>query len=289
MSSETQIKKRRKISYLPTLMSIAMVIFMLGLLGIILITGRNLGAHLKEHFQITVFLAKDADPAKQNAILQQIQQAEYTKSAKLVSKEDAARQFTSEIGEDFVSFLGFNPLLPSIEFFVKSRYAQPDRIMKIDTELRRNKDVVEVVYQKSIIEELNKNLKTIGGVMVGLCVIFLIIAITLINNTIRLNLYAMRFIIKSMQMVGATHGFIIRPFVFRSFLYGLAGSVLAIILLIALLSWLPYYVDGIEVIYNRAQFAFLFVVIILAGLVISMLSSWISTNHYLKMKIDDLY
>jgi len=270
-------------------MSIAMVIFMLGLLGIILITGRNLGAHLKEHFQITVFLAKDADPAKQNAILQQIQQAEYTKSAKLVSKEDAARQFTSEIGEDFVSFLGFNPLLPSIEFFVKSRYAQPDRIMKIDTELRRNKDVVEVVYQKSIIEELNKNLKTIGGVMVGLCVIFLIIAITLINNTIRLNLYAMRFIIKSMQMVGATHGFIIRPFVFRSFLYGLAGSVLAIILLIALLSWLPYYVDGIEVIYNRAQFAFLFVVIILAGLVISMLSSWISTNHYLKMKIDDLY
>lgn len=289
MSTEPQIKKRRRISYLPSIISVAMVLFMTGLLGIILISGKNLSNHLRENFQITVFMQKDMKEADQKRVFESIRSAEYTKRAKLVSREDAAKEFTQEIGQDFVSFLGFNPLLPSVELFLKSKYAKPDAISKIDTELRRNKEVVEVVYQKSIIEEINKNVKTIGSIMMGLSVVFLIIAITLINNTIRLNLYALRFIIKSMQMVGATHGFIIRPFVVRSFINGLIGGVVSCVLLSGMLYWLPFWVDGIRTVYNASQFAMLFVVIIIAGVIISMLSSWISTNHYLRMKIDDLY
>ena len=289
MSTEPQIKKRRRISHLPSIISIAMVLSMLGLLGIILISGKNLSNHLRENFQITVFMQKDLKPEQLKEIYNQVNIADYTKKATLVSRDDAAKQFTQEIGEDFVSFLGFNPLLPSIELFLKSKYAKPDAITKIDKELRRNPEVVEVVYQKSIIEELNKNVKIVGSIMVGVSILFFIIAITLINNTIRLNLYAMRFIIKSMQMVGATHGFIIRPFVLRSFINGLIGGVSSCLVLTGILSWLPYWVDGIQTVYNKGQFAFLFVVIIIVGVIMSMLSSWISTNHYLKMKIDDLY
>lgn len=289
MSEEPQIRKRRRISYLPSIISIAMVLLMSGLLGILIISGKNLSNHLREHFQITIFMGKDVDEADLNRVYTQIRQAIYTRDARLVSREEAAREFTQEIGQDFVSFLGFNPLLPSVELFLKSTYAKPESIEKIDTELRRNKEVVEVVYQKSIIDEINKNVKTIGTVMMGLSVIFLIIAIILINNTIRLNLYAMRFLIKSMQLVGATHGFITRPFVLRSLVHGIAGGLLACSLLTGMLYWLPYWVDGIQTVYNNSQFAMLFIVLILAGVVISMLSSWISTNHYLKMKIDDLY
>ncbi len=289
MSTEPQIKKRRRISNLPSIISIALVLFMLGLLGIILISGKNLSNHLRENFQITVFLQKDLSQKELGKIFDQIKQSEYAKKATLVSREEAAKQFTKEIGQDFVSFLGFNPLLPSVELFLKSKYAKPDAISKIDTELRRNKEVVEVVYQKSIIEEINKNVRTIGSIMVGLSVVFLIIAITLINSTIRLNLYAMRFIIKSMQMVGATHGFIIRPFVMRSFINGLFGGLGSCLLLASILYWLPFWVDGIQTVYNNTQFAMLFVVVIIAGIIISMVSSFISTNHYLRMKIDDLY
>jgi cell division transport system permease protein len=215
--------------------------------------------------------------------------SDFTKSARLVSKEEAAREFTQEIGQDFLNFLGFNPLLPSVELFLKSKYANPEAISKIDTEIRRNKEVQDVVYQKNIIEEINKNVKTIGTILVGLSILFMIIAIILINNTIRLNLYAKRFIIKSMQMVGATHGFITRPFVINSFMHGLYGGLLACVLLGGVLYALPYWVEGIRSLYQGAQFAILFIVLIIAGILISMCSSWYSTNHYLKMKIDDLY
>ena len=289
MSDKPAIKKRRKVSYLPSVISIAMVLFMLGLLGLIFISGEKLSNHLKENFQLTIFLKKDVPEDDMKAISQKIQKSAYARNARLVSREDAAREFTQEIGQDFVSFLGFNPLLPSIELFLKSKYATPEQISKIDTELRRNPEVQEVVYQKSIIEELNRNVKIAGSILTGLSIIFLIIAIVLINNTIRLNLYARRFIIKSMQMVGATHGFIIQPFVIRSFVHGLYGGMIACFLLMGILYGLPFWFNGIQSVYNLSMFAILFVVIIIAGIIISMLSGLVSTNHYLKMKIDDLY
>ena len=146
-----------------------------------------------------------------------------------------------------------------------------------------------MIYQKSILEEINENTKTIGTILISVSIIFLLIAITLINNTIRLNLYARRFLIKSMQMVGATHGFIIKPFVIKSLLHGLYGGIIACILLSGLLYALPFWIEQINLLYNTTQFAILFVVIIIAGIIISMISSLISTNHYLKLKIDDLY
>lgn len=288
-ANEPKIKKKRKVSYLPSIISIAMVLFMLGLFGIILINGNKLQQYLKENFQLTVFFKDEVPEADIQRIMTAMQQQEYTKRAVYVSKEQAAQQFSREIGQDFVGFLGFNPLLPSIELFLKSSYTSTSQLKTVDIELRRNPEVQEVVYQQNILDEINKNVGTIGTVLITLSIIFLIISITLINNTIRLNLYARRFIIKSMQMVGATHWFIIKPFMVKSILHGLYGGIIASLLLLGVLSALPNWIGGIEALYDNTQFAILFVVVILVGIIISMISSAISTNHYLKLKIDDLY
>ncbi len=266
-----------------------MVLFMLGLFGIILINGNKLQQYLKENFQLTVFFKEDVPETEVQRIMANIQQQEYTKRAVFVSKQQAAEQFSKEIGQDFVGFLGFNPLLPSIELFLKSGFTSANQLKTVDIELRRNPEVQEVVYQQNILDEINKNVSTLGTILIALSIIFLIISITLINNTIRLNLYARRFIIKSMQMVGATHGFIIKPFVFKSVLHGLYGGIIACLLLGGVLYALPTWISGIEELYENTQFAILFGVVILVGIIISMISSAISTNHYLKLKIDDLY
>ncbi len=286
---EGKIIKKRRVSYLPSIISIALVLFMLGLFGIILINGKKLSDHIKENFQLTIFFRDDVKEADIKRIHLLIESSEYTRKASYVNKEEAAKDFAKELGQDFVNFLGFNPLLNSVELFVKSNYATPEKIAKIEQEIRKNPEVTDVVYQKTIIEEINENVKTVGTILIALSIIFLLIAITLINNTIRLNLYARRFLIKSMQMVGATHGFIIKPFVIKSFLHGLYGGIIACFLMAGLLYWLPFWVADLQMLYDTAQFAILFAVIIIAGIIISMVSSMISTNHYLRMKIDDLY
>jgi len=289
MTQPTPVKRKRKISYLPSIISIAMVLFMLGLFGIILINGNKLSNHLLENFQLTIFLREDASESDIQQIRAILELSEYAKRTNFVSKDQAATQFVAETGQDFVTFLGFNPLLPSIELFVKSAFANTIEIKKIEAELKTNKAVQEIVYQTNIIEEIHKNIKTIGTIIISISLIFLLIAVTLINNTIRLNLYARRFIIKSMQMVGATHWFIIRPFATKSLLHGLYGGCIAILLLGGVLYWIPFFIPDIQVLYDNMQFAILFVVVIIAGVIISVLSGMISTNKYLRVKIDDLY
>jgi cell division transport system permease protein len=281
--------RKRKVSYLPSIISISLVLFMLGLFGIILINGNKLSEHIRENFQLTIFFQPNAHEADILRIRQDLEASESTRLATYVSSDEAAKKFTEEIGQDFVSFLGFNPLLPSIELFLKAGYTTPEKITEIDTQIRRNKEVQDIVYQKPIIEELNRNIRTIASVLIALSLVFLLIAVTLINNTIRLHLYARRFIIKSMQMVGATHWFIIRPFAVKSLLHGLYGGMIACILLGGLLYALPYWITNVSAFYDIEQFAILFAVVIIAGIIFSMISSMISTNHYLRMKIDDLY
>jgi len=171
-ATEPKIKKKRKVSYLPSIISIGMVLFMLGLFGIMLINGNKLQQYLKENFQLTVFFKDEVNEADMKRVMATMQQQEYTKRVVFVSKEQAAQQFSTEIGQDFVGFLGFNPLLPSVELFLKSSYTSPDKLKTVDIELRRNPEVQEVVYQQNILDEINKNVGTIGTVLISLSIIF---------------------------------------------------------------------------------------------------------------------
>ena len=266
-----------------------MVLFMLGIFGILFIQSNKMGIYIKENMVINVFMNDDitADELKQNQ--DKISQFPYIKSIVYISKEQAAKEFSSDLGQDFVTFLGYNPLMPSFQIKINAQENQMQRLAEIEKELKLMPKVSEVSYQRNVFEQAEQNLQTIGAVLIALATVFGFIAIILINNTIRLNLYAQRFIIKSMQLVGAAHWFIIRPFVWSSIKNGIWGWLLSLLLLTGVLRALPIWIPGIEDFYNTVYFLILYAGLLVIGLFISFFSSWLSTRRYLNTKIEDLY
>lgn len=287
--STKNIIKKRAISYFTSIVSITLVLLMLGLIGLILIQATKLKNQLKENMVLSIFLNENSEQVSIDEIMAELKQSTYCKSVTFTSKEIAAAEFSKELGEDFVGFLGYNPLRPSIEIRLQSDFATSTQIAEIKSKFINNKAVAEVSYQQNIFEQIDANAKNILSVLVGLAILFFIISVTLINSTIRLNLFAQRFIIRSMKLVGATNGFITKPYLIKACLNGLYGGITSSILLTLLLFWLPNVIVGIDALYDSAQHFVLFVFLVLFGVVISLLSSWYSVNKYLKIKLEDLY
>lgn len=289
IDSKVKTVKKRRFNYISAIFSIGMVLFMLGLFGVILLQTNTLSNYIKENLVINIFLNEDVVATDLSLIEGKLKTNTMVKNIAFVSKEQAAQQFSSEVGQDFVSFLGFNPLMPSFQITLKAEFASNENLLAFENEINQLTGVSEISYQRNVFDKINQNLRTIGGILIGLALLFTLIAIALINNTIRLHLYAQRFLVKSMQLVGATNWFIIKPFVFRSILNGLLGSIMAISLVLTVLNILPDYVDGIEKLYNTEQFLILFAFLFVLGQFISILSSLFITRKYLNMRIEDLY
>lgn len=289
---DTQLKKvnrRKRISYLSSIVSIAMVLLMLGLFGLIYIQSSQLNTIIKENVLVNVYLADDINQAEIDANLAAIKKMPSVKETKFISKDVAAIELSKEMGQDIVEFAGYNPLPASIEVTLKAESVSSESMQNFKNVLLLMPKVAEVKYNEIIFGNVGTNLGSLSYILMALAAIFVIIAIVLINSNIRLNLFARRFSIKSMQLVGATHWFIIKPFVIRSFFNGLYGGILAVALLLMVLNILPTYFPQIQYLYNTQSFTVLFVILILAGVIVSMVSSWFSTNKYLKTKIEDLY
>ena len=214
-----------------------LVLYMLGLLGLIILHGRKLSDYVRENISITLILKENVTDDVALNFRQRLEQTGYVKASRFITREEAAQELTRDLGEDFIQFVGFNPLPPSIDLQLKSDYANSDSISKIERQLMTNKMVKEVVYQKSMIDEVNANINKISLVILGFSMILLLIAVVLIHNTIRLSVYSRRFIIRSMQLVGATESFIRRPFIYRSMLHGTYAGILSVALLTGTL-WL---------------------------------------------------
>jgi len=289
---DTQLKKvnrRKRISYLSSIVSIAMVLLMLGLFGLIYIQSTQLNNLIKENILVNVYLSDDINQAEIDGNLANIKKMPSVKDTKFISKDVAAMDLSKEMGQDIVEFAGYNPLPASIEITLKAESVSNETMQIFKNTLQQMPKVAEVKYNEIIFGNVGTNLGSLSYILMGLALIFAIIAIVLINSNIRLNLFARRFSIKSMQLVGATHWFIIKPFLIRSFFNGLYGGVLAVALLLLVLNILPTYFPQIQYLYNTQSFMLLFVILILAGVLVSMVSSWLSTNKYLKTKIEDLY
>jgi cell division transport system permease protein len=287
--STKNIIKKRAISYFSATASITLVLLMLGLIGLILIQATKLKNQIKENMALSIFLNENVEQTSIDEIMAELKKSNYCKSVTFISKETAAAEFSKEIGEDFVGFLGYNPLRPSIEIRLQADFASTVQIAEIKSKFIINKAVAEVSYQQNIFEQIDANSKTIMSILVGLAVFFLFISVALINPTVRLNLFAQRFLIRSMKLVGATHGFITKPYLVKACFNGLYGGLTASILLSLLLFWLPNLLTDINALYDSAQHFVLFVFLVLFGVVISLLSTWYSANKYLKMKLEDLY
>jgi cell division transport system permease protein len=213
----------------------------------------------------------------------------YVKSTEFITKEEAAARLQKDLGEDFIDFLGFNPLLSSINVHLKAEYANSDSLNWIEKDMLDTKLVKEVIYQKSLVSMINENVQKIGLVILGFSTLLMIIALALINNTIRLSIYSKRFIIKTMQLVGATQGFIRRPFVLNGIKHGVYGAIIAILMLMAVLYFAQKQLPELAELQNQNMLATLFGIVILLGVVISGISTSMAVRKYLNLKSDELH
>ncbi len=281
--------KKTKTIYVSTVISIALVLLMTGLLGLILVHAKSLSNYVKENIVLNIIVNDGAKEPDVIALQKQINANPYILKTQYISKELAARNLTKDLGEDFVEFLGYNPLLSSVDVYMKADYANNASIQIFIQQLTKNPLVKEVVYQKSLINMVNQNIRGIGLVILAFAGILLIIAIALINNTIRLAIYSQRFLIKSMQLVGATKNFIRKPFLAYGILHGLLAGLIAIILLLLTLYFAQQQVPEMTILRNWFEFTIVFVAVIAIGILISGLSTYFAVSKFLRLKIYDLY
>jgi cell division transport system permease protein len=281
--------KKTKTIYISTVFGIAMVLLMVGMLGLILVHANNLSRYIKENMVVNVFVDEGARETEVVQFQQKLANDPHVKRSQYVPKEQAARNLQKDLGEDFVKFLGVNPLSPSIDVYMKADYANNDDLTRFANELRKNPMVKEVKYQQSLVDQMNQNMTSITLVILSFTAIFLVVSIALINNTIRLAIYSQRFLIKSMQLVGATKGFIRKPFLLYGIWHGLLGALIATIILVGTLYLAYQQVPDLVVLQNYVEFGIIFAGVVLLGIFISGFSTFLAVNRFLRLKIYQLY
>ncbi len=286
---EKYSKRKLVGSSITTVVSLSLVLFMLGLLGIIVLNTRKLSDNLKENIGIQLILNENAKEVDVQHLSKVLDASDYVKSTKLVTKEDAAKRLQDDLGEDFINFLGYNPLLPSINIHLKAAYANTDSLVWIEKDILESKLIKEFVYQKSLVSMINENVEKISLVILIFSGLLMVIALALINNTIRLSIYSKRFIIKTMQLVGATQGFVRRPFVLKGIKHGIYGAVIAILMLVAVLYFAQKQLPELAELQDETMLINLFGLVILIGIIISWISTSLAVRKYLRLKSDDLY
>ena len=228
---EKHTRRKLRNSSASTVISISLVIFMLGIFGLVLINTQRLTNYVKENIGFTVMLNEDVKEIDVLQLQKTLDASEWVKSTQYVSREEAASILQQDLGEDFISFLGFNPLSSSIDINLNATHTTSNRISSIERELKEHALIKDIVFQKDLVEAINQNVQKISLLLFGFCALLFIIAIALINNTIRLSVYSKRFLIRTMKLVGATHGFIRKPFLYNGLTQGMFGALISILLL----------------------------------------------------------
>lgn len=282
-------KRRLRSSYLSVIVSIALVLFLVGLLGLIVLKTNSITKHFKEKVAITVFLNDNAKDKDVETLQAELRKEEYAKTVTYISKDEAAKIYSADIGENFLEFLGENPLKNAIDISLKSEFVTPEIMADIEKQLVLRSIVSEVTYDKPLIELLSKNINRLSFWMLVFSALFTLIAIVLINGSIRLSVYSKRFTIKTMQMVGATKSFIRGPFIWQSVKLGIIGALVSIVGLVAFISYLNKNIPELELFSDVNILGIVFVGIIGLGILITWLSTFFATQRFLNLRSDELY
>lgn len=289
-SSFEKFQKRRLISsYISVVFSMFLVLFLLGLLGLFILNSKKLADDFKEEIAMTVFFKNEATDTVFTAFKNELKTAKFVKSSMYVTKEEAAKMHTDIIGEDFMTFLGANPLQNSFDIHLKADYINAENIRKIEDHFRANEMVSDIVYDKQLVNLVNDNIKKVSLWILIISGFLSLVAVVLINSSMRLSIYANRFIIKTMQMVGATKSFIRKPFIWRSVKLGLAGAVCAVIALIGCLLYIDSTYPNLGILENPLAVGGVLVGVLALGVLITWLSTYFATQRYLNLRTDDLY
>lgn len=276
-------------SYVTLVVSVSLVLFLLGILGMVLINARQLSDYFRESLSFTIMIKEDAREADIKMLQKEFDAKPYVKKTEYVSKDEAAVKLRDELGEDFLDFLGYNPLMPTIDVYLQAEYTHPDSVIKLEKAITEYPVVDEVYYQESILNLINDNIRKISAFLLIISLLLFLISLTIINNTIRLSIYSKRFLINTMQLIGANRSFIRKPFVVRSLFFGFLAALIAIGLLMGLMYLIEKEFFTLFTYENINLFLLLCLVLALAGVLISGISAFFAVNRYLGMHEDKLY
>lgn len=291
--AEIKIRKKKKLGsfpYVTLIFTISVALFVIGLFGLLVLHAKMLSDSVKENIEIQVYLDKNIEEADINRIKMVLSSKPFVRAAnnkpliKFISKDDAAKEFIKD-----VKFLGFNPLTDAFTVKISPEYSENANLKKIKTEIQTIKGVYEVDYVESLIDDINKNVKNIGIILVGFTLFLLFAVVVLINNTIKLALFSQRFLIRSMQLVGAKSGFIQWPFLKNALIHGMLSGLIATSLLYSLLNYANTQIEELSNLQNPNQVLFLMIGIVVTGMLIGFFSTFAAINKYLKLSLDELY
>jgi cell division transport system permease protein len=289
-SSYDKFQKRRLISsYFSVVLSVFLVLFLVGILGLFVLNSKKLSDDFKEQIAMTVFFKEEAHDTILKKFDTELKTAKYVKSSVFVSKEDAAKVHTEIIGEDFMTFLGANPLQNSFDIHLKADYIDSNNIRKIESKLRENPMISDIVYDKQLVNLVNDNIKKVSMWILIISGFLTLVAVLLINSSMRLSIHSNRFIIKTMQMVGATKAFIRKPFIWKSIKLGLIGSALAVVSLIITLLYLDTSYPNLGILDEKFLITLVLLGVVAVGVIITWVSTYFATHRFLNLRTDDLY
>ena len=280
--------------FVSVIFSVTLSLLLLGLFSFFLLSSFNVKNYLESNTEINIYLNKKISPSQ----IEQIKRTLYTKEYSLtnteltlnyVSSEEAAKNFQSEIGEDFIDFLGNNPLRDLIILKINSDYFDLERLNFIESDIIKIPGVYQVEYSKELIDNINKNVANISFVFIGLFLVLLIISVILINNTLKIALFSQRFLIRSMQLVGATANYILRPFIFRGMIYGLIAGTISSGMLYVIIEIADRRISNLELVISLEQLGVIFISLIFTGIIMVILSTYSAVSKYLNSTLDELY
>jgi len=281
--------KRGKPSYFMSILGVTLVLFLLGIIGWLVINANKLGDYFKENVEVRAYLRGDLNPKDSVALMNYISSRPYVKSIQYVSKEEGKKQYMQEENEDWSKVLSENPLPNAIYFRIKRQYVQLDTLAGIKKDLEAQTYVSDVKYPEALVGKLNKNIRIVSIALLVIVIIISLVVIFLIDNTIRLAMFSNRFLIKTMQMVGATRGFIAKPLNIRAIINGAISGLIASAVLYIVIMILESYVSWLKTIHDSGLLLLLFFTLIVLGIGITLFSTHRSVVKYLKMRLDDLY
>ena len=282
-------KRRVAGSYIVSMLSIALVLVVVGVLAFIFLNARQISDHVKQNIGFSIIVKDNVNEAEIKKFQKILDTKPFVSSSLFISKEQAAKEFKAVLGEDFEAVLGYNPLLPSIEVKLNPLYANNDSLTMLEKRLVEDEVVQEVSYQKSLVQIVNENVQRISLILLIAGAVLMLISFTLIRNTIHLAVYSQRFLIKTMQLVGAKTSFICRPFVQNSVWLGFFGSLFANVILLAAVYFLQREAGDVLDLMNRNLLIVMVVFVTVCGILLSWLSAWLSVVRYLNKDINDLY
>ncbi len=281
--------RRLRSSYIISTISISLLLLLLGVVGILILNTNRLSNYVKENIHFKVIISEQLREAEIFRIQKALDARPYVKETKYITKEQAAVELQEALGEDFLSTLGYNPLLPTIEVNFYASYANNDSIAVIENDLKEFEGIKEVYYQKNLIQAVNENVKKISLFILFFSAFLFLIALTLINNTVRISVYSKRFLIRTMQLVGATPGYIRKPFLLAGLLQGFVSALIAISLLTAMIYFIQKQLEGMVELTDLKLLLALYAMVIVLGLLLNWLSTYMAVTRYIHIKTDKLY